>query len=72
MELFKNAFTGMLDVKGREICEGSRVRFYYKGEYVICTVVYSKEAAMFCLKWPDGYINKHPMNPEKYEVTGEQ
>ncbi|MCD6065401.1 MAG: hypothetical protein K0S33_227 [Bacteroidetes bacterium] len=59
----------MSDKNGNQICEGHDVKFYYKGEYVTCTVVYSKEAAMFCLKWPDGYINKHPMNPDKYEVV---
>ena len=67
-ELFKGQFIGMNDKNGKAIKEGSSVRFYYKGEFVICKIVYVADWAMFCLQWPDGYRNKFPMNPEKYEV----
>jgi hypothetical protein len=67
-ELFKGQYIGMVDRNGTRIHEGDSVRFYYKGEMVICKVIYVAEWAMFCLQWPDGYKNKFPMNPEKYEA----
>lgn len=67
--LFKGQFIGMTDRNGKSIREGDSVRFYYKGETVVCKVIYVPEWAMFCLQWPDGYKNKFPMNPEKYEVV---
>ena len=66
--LFKGQFIGMFDKNGSPIHEGDSVQFYYKGETVTCKVVYVAEWAMFCLQWPDGYRNKFPMIPEKYEV----
>lgn len=66
--LFKGQFIGMLDKNGVPIHEGDSVRFYHRGDTVVCKVIYIPEWAMFCLQWPDGYINKFPMNPEKYEV----
>jgi hypothetical protein len=68
-EFFKGQFIGMADKNGRPIHEGDSVQFYYKGETVICKVIYVPERAMFCLQWPDGYKNKFPMNPEKYQVV---
>lgn len=68
-ELFKGQFVGMFDMHGKPIHEGDTVRFYYKGDFVTCKVIYAPEWAMFCLQWPDGYKNKFPMNPEKYEVV---
>ena len=67
--LFKGQFIGMFDKNGKPIHEGDSVRFYYNGDFVICTVIYVPEWAMFCLQWSDGYKNKFPMNPEKYQVT---
>jgi hypothetical protein len=67
-QLFKGQFVGMFDTNGKPIHEGDSVEFYYKGETVICKVVYVAEWALFCLQWPDGYKNKFPMNPEKYKV----
>ena len=66
--LFKGQFIGMADMNGKPLHEGDSVRFYHKGEFVICQIVYEPQWAMFCLQWPDGYKNKFPMNPEKYEV----
>ena len=68
--LFKGVYFGMHDSEGKPIHEGDSVQFYYKGETVTCTVIYVPEWAMFCLRWPDGYTNKFPMNPEKYRVVG--
>ena len=67
-QLFKGQFIGMFDKNGKPIHEGDAVEFYYKGEMVTCKVVYVAEWAMFCLQWSDGYKNKFPMNPEKYQV----
>ncbi len=66
--LFKGQFIGMHDKNGRPIHEGDTVSFYYKGNMATCVIVYVPEWAMFCLQWPDGYKNKFPLNPEKYEV----
>lgn len=68
-DLFAGDFIGMYDKNNRPIHEGCRVRLYYKGEYITCKVIYVPEWAMFCLQWPDGYKNKFPMSPEKYEVV---
>jgi hypothetical protein len=43
------------------------VRLYHNGSFVSCKIVYVPEWAMFCLQWPDGYKNKWPMNPDRYE-----
>ncbi len=67
--LFKEQFVGMFDMNGNPIHESDSVKFYYKGSYVVCKVIYVSEWAMFCLQWPDGYKNKFPMNPEKYQVV---
>lgn len=69
--LFSGAFTGMHDKNGKPICEGSRVKLYYKGEYVVCTVVYDKKHAAFFIKWPDGYVNQYFMNGSNYELVEE-
>lgn len=69
---FKKAFTGMHDKHGRPICEGDRVKLYYKGEFVICKVVYDPKHAAFLLQWPDGYINQYFMNGGSYEVVDEK
>ena len=68
-QLFRGQFIGMYDMNENPIHEGDSVEFYYKGEMVTCKVVYVAEWAMFCLQWPDGYKNKFPMNPEKYQVV---
>ena len=68
-ELFKGQFVGMFDKNGRPIHEGDSVQFYHKGETVICKVIYVPDWAMFCLQWQDGYKNKFPMNPERYQVV---
>lgn len=67
-DLFAKAYTGMNDKHGVPIHEGDQVKLYYKGEYVICTVIYDCKHAAFFLKWPDGYINQYFMNGSKYEV----
>lgn len=70
MELFKGAFTGLHDKNGTPIHEGSSVKFYYKGEYVVCKIIYAPKLAMFCLQWADGYINTYPItNADKMEVV---
>ncbi len=68
-QLFKGEFIGMFDKNGKPIHEGDSVQFYHRGENVTCKVVYAPQWAMFCLLWPDGYKNKFPMNPEKYQVV---
>jgi hypothetical protein len=71
MKLFEGKFIGLTDKHGKEMHEGSTVRFYHKGNFVDCEIVYINEMAMFALKWPDGYINKFPIsNSEKMEVIG--
>ena len=67
--LFKGQFTGMSDINGKPIHEGDSVQLYYKGEFVICKIIYAPDWAMFCLHWPDGYKNKFPMDPEKFHVV---
>jgi hypothetical protein len=79
MDLFKGAFIGMHDKNSKPIHEGNSVQFIYidpeltidpkyKGELTTCKVIYNPEWAMFCLLWTNGYMNKYPMNPSKYEV----
>jgi hypothetical protein len=67
-KLFSGAYTGMNDKSGKPIHEGDRVRFYYKGEFVVCQVVYDGSNAAFLLKWPDGYVNQYFMNGAGLEV----
>lgn len=70
LELFKNEFIGLYDKNHNKIHEGNFVKFYYKGTYVICQIIYFPDNAMFCLKWSDGYINKFPIcNSNKYEIV---
>ena len=45
----------MFDKNGTSIHEGDDVRFYYKGKYVVCEVIYDRVVAMFCLLRPNGY-----------------
>jgi hypothetical protein len=63
-ELFKGAYLGMSDRKGSKLHNGDTVTFNWKGERVKCVIVYHE--GMFCLKWPDGYINKGSLNPSNY------
>lgn len=65
--LFQAAYVGMKDKNGNDLYEGDLVRFYHKGEFVTCRIIYEPDWGMFCLLWPDGYKNKHPLNPDKYE-----
>lgn len=58
--------SGELDINGKEICEGDKVKLYYRGSWHECIIVYCE--GMFCLKWPDGYINKFQLNGSKYEI----
>lgn len=67
--LFSKAFTGMYDKSGKAIHEGNRVKLYYKGTYVICTVIYDPKHAAFFIKWPDGYVNQYFMNGGSYEIV---
>jgi hypothetical protein len=69
---FSKAFTGMHDKAGKPIHEGDKVRLYYKGEYVICQVVYDSRYAAFCIKWSDGYVNPYFMNGSSYEVVNSE
>jgi hypothetical protein len=66
-DLFKNQFIGMYDKNGNQLHEGDSVRLYHNGNFVICKIIYAPEWAMFCLLWSDGYKNKWPMNPDRYE-----
>lgn len=59
--------TGEFDKNRREIFEGDSVKLYYKGAFYICTIVFVE--GIFCLKWPDGYINKYPLNSSQLEVV---
>jgi hypothetical protein len=68
-EFFKGQFIGMFDMNGKPIHEGDSVELYYKGEFVTCKIIYVPDWAMFCLQWPDGYKNKFPMDPEKFQVV---
>ncbi len=61
----------MHDKNGSPLHEGDAVKLYHKGEWVICKIIYAPELAMFCLQWPDGYVNKYPLNPERYEKENE-
>jgi uncharacterized phage protein (TIGR01671 family) len=62
--------TGLRDINGNEIYESDIVRFYWKGTFVNCLVIWDIDKAMFCLKWKDGYVNGHHLNAERYEVVG--
>lgn len=59
-------YTGANDSQGNEIYEKDDVRFYYKGDWVICQVIFHE--GCFKLKWKDGYINNYFLNSEKYTV----
>ena len=63
------AFTGLLDRNGVKIFEGSKVKFMYKAQPVVCEIIFNN--GMFCLKWSDGYINQWALNPGNYEVVNE-
>jgi hypothetical protein len=67
---FSKAFTGMHDKNGTPIHEGNKVKLYYKGEYVVCEVIYDQKNAAFLIKWQDGYINQYFMNGSSFEVVG--
>ena len=69
---FSNAFTGMHDRNGKPIHEGDKVKLYYKGQFVVCQVIYDSKHAAFFLKWPDGYVNQYFMNDKTYELVSEK
>ena len=64
-------YTGFKDRIGRKIYEGDKVSFYYKGGTVQARIIFHESSGMFCLLWPDGYINQYPLNPEKYTLVEE-
>lgn len=61
-------FIGLKDRCGNDIYDSDLVEFYYKGENVICEIVFHN--GCFKLKWRDGYINNHELNPGRYKVVG--
>ncbi len=67
--VYKRQYTEHKDKNGKEIYHRDNVKFYFKGEYVTCEVVWNIKG-LWSLKWSNGYINNHPLNPEKYEVVG--
>jgi hypothetical protein len=67
--LFSKAFIGMYDKNGKPIHEGNHVKLYYKGEYVICQVIYDTKHGAFFIKWPDGYVNQYFITGNSYEVV---
>lgn len=69
---FENAFTGLFDKKGTAIHEGDNIRLYYKGQYVICKVIYDSKHAAFLIQWPDGYVNQYFMNGTNYEIINSE
>lgn len=58
--------SNLIDKTGKEIIENDEVKLFHYGKPHICKIIF--EHGMFCLKWPDGYINKHPLSPERLEV----
>jgi hypothetical protein len=63
MRLFENAFTGIFDVNGIPICEGSRVKIIDKD--LVGTVRYSIRRAGFRIF----FGNDKPQNDKTYSVA---
>jgi len=59
--------SGLFDKNDREIFEDDDAKIYYKGAFHICKIVFHD--GLFCLKWPDGYINKFPLDSKNLEVV---
>ncbi len=67
LEIYGLLYSGLFDKNKKEICEGDSVRLYYKGQFVICEIIYKD--GLFCLKWPDGYINNYMLTPSNLEIV---
>jgi hypothetical protein len=63
-------YTCFKDSEGSRIFEKDLVQFYYKGDKKVCEIIFDDKEGMFCLKWPDGYINHWKLNPDSYKVIG--
>ena len=59
----------MSDMNGKPIHEGDSVQLYYKGEFVSLQNNLCSRLGNVLSSMADGYKNKFPMDPEKFQVV---